>query len=133
MKKYFDLPLILTITALSLCSFTMKPKTYTYIDGNNNAYSIASTVVEYKPVSKENSSSGTYSGGEAKKITITTEQFLKIEGLINAIKKDKKNYVDTRQMGCGTLAVNNRKPVYIAMGSENKKALEAELLVILGK
>ena len=132
MGTVFLRPLILSFFMVSLYSFNVKSKAYSYTDGNNNTYLIRSTSLEYKPISKENSSSGTYSGGEAKKITITKEQFSKIESLIDSIRKDKKNIIDSRPMGCGTLAVNDGKPIYIALGSTNKNALEKELTALLG-
>ena len=118
---------------LAFLSFTMKTKTYTYIDGNNNTYVLTSSTLDYKPIKKEESSSGTYSGGEPKNMAVTREQYVKLEGIIDLIKKDKANIIKDRSMGCGTLAVNNAKPIYISMTSKNKGLLESEFQAMLGK
>jgi hypothetical protein len=113
-------------------SFEMKKKGYTYIDGNNNRYEITSSYIDYKPVKPENSSSGTYSGGEAKKAAITKEQFQKLEALMTAVKNDRENQVATRLMGCGTLYFKGSKnPVYIGMNAKSKASLEEELKLVL--
>lgn len=124
---------VFAFVLLAFFSFSMKTRTYTYIDGNNNTYVLTPSALDYKPVKKEESSSGTYSGGEPKNVAVTREQYAKLEGIIDLIKKDKANIIKDRQMGCGTLSVNNAKPVYIKMASKNKGLLESELQAVLGK
>jgi hypothetical protein len=124
--------LISFIAAFLLFAFAMKKKSYTYIDGNNNTYTITQLHVDYKPVSKENSSSGTYSGGDPKKIGISKEQFEKLLSLMNGVKSDKPNQLPQRNMGCGTLYMKGEgKPVYIGMNAKSKADLEGELKLIL--
>ncbi|HEY3406288.1 MAG TPA: hypothetical protein VGK59_23030 [Ohtaekwangia sp.] len=48
---------------------------YEYADGSANRYVITATQLEYIPVKPEESSTGMYSGGEPKKVTITPQQF----------------------------------------------------------
>ena len=112
----------------------MKYKAYTYVDGNNNTYVITSSLIDYRPVSKEMSSSGEYSGGEPKKKVINQEQFDKIEAIMLLIRKDKTNYIENRSMGCGTLYVKgNKRPIFIKSSSKYKSDLERELQeLILG-
>jgi hypothetical protein len=123
---------VLAFLMLALFSFTMKTKTYTYIDGNNNTYVFNKYMVDYKPVKKEESSSGNYSGGEPKRVDIRVDQFKKLEEIIGLIRKDKANIIKDRMMGCGTLLVNNAV-FYINMSSKNKALLESELQAVLGK
>jgi len=99
---------------------------YTYIDGNNNEYLIMEGSVTYKPITARESSSGTYNGGEAKNVAITSSQFQKIETLIKTILKDKSAHEATRQMGFGTV-ICGKKTVYLNVNSAHKIALEQEL------
>src|SRR3990172_8087771 len=105
------------IVVLSLSSFVMKTKTYTYIDGNNNDYVITKDSINYIPITPEKSSSGIYSGGESKKIKITKEQFAKIEGMMKAIQKDKKSHADKREMGYGTIVIG-KKAIYLSTSNK---------------
>lgn len=103
---------------------------YTYIDGNNNCYEISSTLLNYIPIQKENSSSGEYSGGEAKKIALSETQFAEIEKLIHAILKDKQYLEDNREMGFGTITIGN-KAKFIDRNSPLLKNLNAHLTNLL--
>ncbi|MDD3741493.1 MAG: hypothetical protein PHH30_09640, partial [Bacteroidales bacterium] len=49
-----------------------------FADGNANTYKISQSTITYTPVTKEQSSSGIYSGGEAKIASISKEQFADI-------------------------------------------------------
>lgn len=99
---------------------------YTYIDGNNNEYTITSDSLIYSPITPAESSSGEYSGGEPKRVKISSEQFLKIESIIKSIQKDKSAQIDNRLMGCGTLLVG-KKTIYFRSDSNLKDDLEKEL------
>lgn len=98
-------------------------KSYRYIDGNNNDYLIQTDSIFYYPVSEKESSSGEYNGGGTKSDKLSGEEFIKIESLIKAIVKDKKNHIDHRLMGCGTL-VSGNKSLFIDMNSPLKLDLE---------
>ncbi len=124
-KKLYSTPAILFF-AFAVSSITLKAKSYTYIDGNNNDYEITSDSIFYSPISPVESSSGEYSGGNPKRAKISEEQFLKIEMMINAILKDKSNLIKTRLMGCGTLIVG-KKTTYVSSASSLKAELEKEL------
>lgn len=58
------------------------PQQITYTDANNNQYFIDSGFIKFRPVSKEDSSSGTYSGGEPEDIEIDMEDFMNIYFLV---------------------------------------------------
>ena len=107
-----------------------KTKSYTYIDGNNNVYTIRQDSIFYTPIKPQESSSGIYNGGEPAKIKITAEQFAKIEAIIKAIQKDKKNWCDKREMGYGTVVIG-KKSIFLNTSSKSKSALEEQLNLLL--
>lgn len=119
-----------TFVVLLNFSLMPNPKSYTYIDGNNNTYKITESSLIYEPISPKESSSGTYSGGEYKETAISSDQFLKIEKIIKTIIKDTKCHEATRQMGCGTLTTA-KKTIFISMSSSYKLSLENELKACL--
>ena len=121
---------LLFIVAFAFSSFMKKTKSYTYIDGNNNVYTIRQDSIFYSPIKPQESSSGIYNGGEPAKIKITTEQFAKIEAIIKAIQKDKKSWCDKREMGYGTVVVG-KKSIFLNTSSKSKAMLEQELNLLL--
>ncbi len=67
---------------LLICASLIQCKTgkdlnisYTYTDQNNNVISISSERITYNPIAAEESSSGTYSGGDPKSVKISEENF----------------------------------------------------------
>jgi hypothetical protein len=69
-----------------------------YIDFNNNVYTIRKTSIHYSPMKPENSSSGTYSGGEASDTPITEDQFKHIAKIASSIINNKNLHLKTRRM-----------------------------------
>ena len=116
--------------ALTVLSLKSKVVVYTYVDGNNNVYTITPENINYEPVSKAESSSGEYDGGEPKTAKISTEQFAKIEGIISAILADKSSHEKNREMGFGTVVIG-KEAVYINRNSSLKTELENELKLCL--
>jgi hypothetical protein len=117
--------------AFALSGFSKGTTTYTYIDGNNNTFTITSDSLIYDPIQPHESSSGTYSGGQPKRVALAATQFQKIEALIKSIQKDKTSHESTRQMGFGTLVVG-KTTIFLNMNSDHKKLLEQELKACLG-
>lgn len=132
MKKHNQIAGVFIICFLAIAQLSLKSKInmYTYIDGNNNVFSIAPESLSYEPISKEQSSSGEYDGGEPKMVKITNEQFTKIEGIIDAILADKSIHEKNREMGFGTIIVG-KKTIYINRNADKKTALETELKMCL--
>lgn len=116
--------------AFAFSVFSANAYRYTYIDGNNNSYLISADSLIYDPISPIESSSGTYSGGEAKRVKLSATQFQKIETLIKSIQKDKASHENARQMGFGTLLIG-KKTIFLNSTSEKKKLLEQELRACL--
>lgn len=76
---------------------------YIYSDGNSNSYNITETTINYDPIKKENSSSGTYSGGEAKSKTLSEKDFQKINTLFKEAISAKAEQQSDRVMQSGLL------------------------------
>ena len=97
MKNIFALSLLFITTFLSA------QVNYIYSDGSSNTYNITETHINYDPVTKENSSSGTYSGGEAKNKSITQKDFEKINLLFKEAFAAKAEQQADRAMMTGLL------------------------------
>jgi hypothetical protein len=108
---------------------------YQYADGSGNRYVIASTSVEYVPVTPPGSSSGTYSGGEAKSAAITSEQFDEIGKLFDNGFRNPAAQQDDRAMMTGMITkVNGNDSVSVVLKatSKEKSAVEDLLKRLLG-
>ncbi len=86
---------ISTFFLLTHCR-TMNTLSYTYIDTNNNSYRISADSLSYRPISKEMSSSGTYDGGEPKKISLNPKDFQAIQEQIEAILSNQSLHQEKR-------------------------------------
>ena len=71
----------LTLVFLFITAVLSAQVNYIYSDGSSNNYNISETQIKYDPVTKENSSSGTYSGGEAKIKALSKADFEKVFGI----------------------------------------------------
>jgi len=104
---------------------------YTYTDGNNNRWEIATTAIHYKPVTAAQSSSGMYSGGEARSIALAEGAFAEAEALLQAALFAQESHSTQRSMGTAVLAqyLQDKKlrQVIVEMHSPEKAALEAWL------
>jgi hypothetical protein len=123
MKK--NLAIFLMLTLINISFKNILPD-YIYTDGNNNKYEVYKDRINYIPVTKENSSSGIYSGGEPKNITIDKNIYNQIQKLIKQTIKDKKYHLTSRIMGCGTISKNN-KTIFISRESKSLNNLETYL------
>lgn len=108
---------------------------YEYADGNNNLYSISESIIKYKPVTKEESSSGVYSGGKPKEKEISSEQYKKLEKLFNEAFSAKKEQQKDREKQCALLIhyvskVINRN-VVLKPNSACKQKIESALLDVM--
>lgn len=91
------------LTFLFIAAFLSAQVNYIYSDGNSNSYNITETHINYEPVTKENSSSGNYSGGEAKSKTISQKDFEKINTLFKEAITAKTEQQNDRVMQSGLL------------------------------
>jgi len=119
---------------VEIAKFKGLPKNYTYhyADGNANVWVITDKNLEYKPVTKEMSSSGMYDGGKPFTKEITETQYKEIQALLKKGLSNTAIHIENRVKGSGaisegvtpTVTVNSK---YIQMSSEEKKAIEAWL------
>ena len=93
----------LSILFLSVTTFVSAQINYVYRDGSDNVYSISETEIKYRPVTKEESSSGTYSGGEPAHKAITLEDFKKVEALFTKAFGAKSEQQKDREMLSGVV------------------------------
>jgi len=121
---------VLLIIATS-CMTT--PANYEYADGNANVYVITPTELKYIPVTPEESSSGTYSGGEPKNIAISPAQFQTLEALFESALKNKDAHIENRVMMSGLVSRtgSNKKQCILKPGSQDIKTIEEALKKIL--
>lgn len=77
---------------------------YVYSDGNSNTYTLDKKKLVYTPVNPEESSSGTYSGGKAKKAEITKDTYKHISALLDKAMSEKEQQQQNREMGTAQIA-----------------------------
>lgn len=122
-------------TDQSTIQFNISMENIRYVDTNNNSYSVREGTLRYSPITPENSSSGTYSGGEPKSKTLTDEEMAGIQQKVQEIEDTPSLHLQQRQMLTAMLFVgeqdNRRK--YILGRSEKRTALEQLLKEILAE
>ena len=115
----------------------MKPTyQYTYADGSANRYIITPDTVEYDPVRPEESSTGTYSGGDPKTVSISVEQFDSIRHLLDLAISNPAVHIEDRIKTSGAIDVvkgKNRTRVILAPGCAEKVAIENLLRKIIAE
>ncbi len=109
------------------------PANYEYADGNANVYVITPTELKYIPVTPEESSSGTYSGGEPKNIAITPAQFQTLEALFEKALSNTETHMENRVMMSGLVSRtgSNKKQCILKPGSPDITMIEEALKKIL--
>lgn len=128
----------LAVLFLVLVSFScMKKNTqFEYADGNGNVYSVTSSTLTYAPVKPENSSTGSYSGGAPKSITLTADQFEAISVVLTKAAGNTGSHISERVMMSGAVSVtdgNDKNRYIIAPGSVEQKEIESTLKKILSQ
>lgn len=90
---------------------------FSYSDGSGNTYIIDTTkmTIEYKPIQKQFSSSGIYSGGEHKIKTLNEEQINSLVLVIKNAIDNKEDHISNRVMLSGLIIIEkaNKKEKYI--------------------
>jgi hypothetical protein len=130
MKKHF-----LTALLLSLSAFLSAQINYVYRDGNDNVFSISETEIKYRPVTKEESSSGTYSGGELKQHALTSDNFKKADALFAKALAAKSEQQKNREMLSGVVIKKKGdkvvKQIILRPGSDHINKIEELLRSLL--
>ena len=124
------IPFLIIVFAISCVADSVQ---YEYADGNGNLYVITKRNLNYVPVKPEESSTGTYSGGQPKTMSLTTEQFESIrEALEAGIKSD--NHIQDRVKMSGVISVIGEKDktqYILTPGSPEIKTIETLLKEII--
>ncbi len=104
---------------------------YIYSDGNSNTYHISETQINYEPVTKENSSSGTYSGGNPKTKSISQKDFEKINSLFKETIAAKAEQQQNHEMMTGLLIHKKGKKTIeqIVLKSSSQYLIKIEALL----
>jgi hypothetical protein len=125
MKSFIFIIALLTLA----CSYSMT--TYHYADGSGNRYTITSTQLSYDPVKPEESSSGVYSGGEPKTVSLTRDRYADIRTALEKAISNKAIHIPDRIKMSGLIIDSDGKKYLLAPGSAEVKELESLLRVSL--
>ena len=87
---------------------------YEYADGSANLYLLTETQLRYVAVVPEESSSGSYSGGENKNVTISATQFNELKKLFDQALVNSSIHLSNRVMMSGMVS---------RIGSTNKQCI----------
>ena len=107
---------------------------YVYGDGSANVYRMTPRELHYVLVKKENSSSGVYSGGVARTVTLSDADYRSLGGLLDAAIADKAAHTDKRVMMSGAITRNTgdtKAHVILKPDAPVKREIEAALAVAL--
>jgi hypothetical protein len=83
---------------MASCASIKQTEMIYYTDQNNNTYSVSAAQISYRAIRPENSSSGTYSGGIDRQVSISKEQFKKINSLAEQLFEDSSSHAARREM-----------------------------------
>ncbi len=123
--------LVLTIFLIAGCKGA-KTVEYSYFDGSGNQYRLTldPLVLEYNPIQPLESSSGEYSGGEAYRYVLTSEQLDALKNAIDIAVSDTIHHISNRVMMSGMIRIKNEhsSEVYILSPGAPSKARIEELL-----
>lgn len=99
---------------------------FDYADGNGNLFSVTQTKLSYKPITKEMSSSGFYSGGEPKVVSLTFLQKKKLEKAFQKMTKAPSNELEKdRLKGTGVLKFKTQEEEKIFIFQHNSPLKES--------
>lgn len=82
---------------------------YEYADGSGNRYVLTADSLEYIPVKPHESSTGIYSGGEPKKVSINPKTYNLIKQTLDAALSNKTIHTDQRAKKTGLITVKSKK------------------------
>jgi len=72
------------------------PASYEYADGSANLYLLSSTELRYMPVTPEESSSGMYSGGKPKTVSLSPDQYKNLKVMLENALGNKSIHIADR-------------------------------------
>lgn len=110
------------------------PTQYEYSDGSANRYVITENTLEYIPVKPEESSTGMYSGGEPKLVSITNDQYKTVASLFETAFENTNAHMTDRPKMSGlivSITGNTSQQAILKPNSEEKTNIESQLKVML--
>jgi hypothetical protein len=117
--------MIFIVTIIS-CGIKTSQMNYSYTDQNNNSYYISENEIRYVPISPSESSSGVYSGGTKKSVSISKTQFSEISKKCDAFFNAPNLQTNQRRMMTSILRFSNssESKKIILKTSEEREELE---------
>ncbi len=112
----------------------MHSTSYQYADGSANVYIIKPDSLEYLPVKPEESSTGFYSGGDPRKVALTTEEFGNVQYMLEAAKKKHEIHIPDRIKTSGmitTFSGSEKTHFILEPGCKEITTIESELKKLL--
>lgn len=103
---------------------------YEYADGSANVYKLTGTTLEYDPIRPEESSTGTYSGGNPKTVTLTNAQADSLRVLMDKGFANTSVQIPDRVKGSGLIRIGDgkdRKQCILVQGCAEIKTIEGAL------
>ncbi|QOI98095.1 MAG: hypothetical protein HRU69_11630 [Flammeovirgaceae bacterium] len=103
---------------------------YQYADGSGNRYTLRGNTLTYDPVTPTESSTGTYSGGEPKSVTLTAQQVKLIIRVLEEATKKTSDHIENREKGTGLITIitgNKQQHCIVRRGSNTIAEIESLL------
>lgn len=125
------IPVLLFLLCMTGCLLQTHPQPMNYeslriSDGNGNLYEIGPTLLFYRPVSKKQSSSGLYSGGEPAALALTSKMQSELQEAIHKAFAQKSDHISNREKGSYQIA-NTQAQITLSRGSTSADALRITL------
>ncbi len=132
MVKFYFLSIAFILLAGSCMKQTI---TYEYADGSANLYLLTETTLEYLPVKPEESSTGMYSGGDPKTVTVTPAEYNELKDLLDEALEKTSIHIPDRIKTSGMISRmgSTKKQCIIKPYCEEMKAIEGTLKKVLSK
>lgn len=104
----------------------MNDESLSISDGNGNLYEIGPTLLFYRPVSKKQSSSGLYSGGETAALELTPNMQSALQEAIHKALVHKSDHISNREKGSYQIAKNQER-IILKRGSASAESVRITL------
>jgi hypothetical protein len=110
---------------------------YKYADGSGNLYIIGADSIDYRPMTREQSSSGMYDGGNPRKVKLDPRQYQAISVMLDrALSHPDNNRID-RTKGTGVILKPDKdRPIQrrvVSYNSQERQEIEALLDLLVGE
>ncbi|MBX2894473.1 MAG: hypothetical protein KF763_03465 [Cyclobacteriaceae bacterium] len=109
-----------------------KQPNLTYADGSANRYEISTRELRYLPIKPEESSTGTYSGGQPAQVGLNEEQYNRLRSLFEMAIAQPDQQIPDRIKTSGLVVVGN-KQANLKPGSALMLEIESALQNLLGR